>query len=475
MTTMEIGDELAGISMNDERLDKRAVQVLEALWADPQASINAASQGWAETRGAYRFFDNDKVRPELILQPHQQATLRRIAEQQVVLIAQDTTELDYSTHAPLGAGPLTSKNRLGFLDHSQVAFTPQGLCLGVVDVKVWARSEEGFGESKQRQHDPLESKETFRWLEGYRRACEVARQVPGTQIISVADREGDIYELFVEAESQAQAGPAADYVIRAGKNRSLPQQTADDDACYEKLRQAIEAAPRLAVRELELPATPNRAARTARLEIRAQRVTLKPPYRKHTTLPEMQVNVVLVKEIDAPADAEPVEWLLITSLPIDTLEQVLQVVDYYRARWPIEIFFRVFKSGCQVEKIQLETSERLLKCLMVYKIIAWRVMYLTMLGRHCPNLPCDVLFTADEWMSVWKITRDEPIPESPPDLATFLLLLGELGGHNGRHRDGPPGPQALWIGIRRMTDFALAWRAFGPRRQKSHETNDTCV
>ena len=474
--TTEIENELDTIDLGDKRLDKRARLLVKSFWSDPQASINAASQGWAETQAAYRFFDNDNVQAEEILRPHRAATLARIAEHKVVLIAQDTTELDYSAHPPEGAGPLSSEKRLGFLDHSHIAFTPEGLCLGVVGVKIWARSLEGFGQSKQRQYDPLETKETFRWLEGYRLACDVARQQPGTQIVSVADREGDIYELFVEAQMQAAAGVAADYVIRAGKNRSLTEPTADDDACYEKLKRSMGSAPRLLVKALELPATPKRKARVALVEIRAQRVNLKAPYRQHTTLPDLAVNVVLVKEINPPPDVEAVEWLLITSLPIETPEQVLLVIDYYRGRWPIEIYFRVYKMGCQVEKIQLETSERLVRCLMLYRIIAWRVMYLTMLGRHCPKLSCEVLFTEDEWMPVWKITRpDEPLPESPPELGAFLLLLGELGGHNGRVDDGPPGPQALWIGIRRMTDFALAWRAFGPQKHENHEPSDTCV
>lgn len=464
-------------------MNRRAAQILNSLWSDPQASINAASQGWAETQAAYRFLGNDNVHAEEILRPHREATLGRMAQHEVVLIApatadlrQDTTELDYTPHAPQGAGPLTSEKRQGFLDHSHVAFTPEGLCLGVLEAKIWARSDEGFGQSQKRKYDPLETKETFRWLEGYRHACEAARQTPGTQIISVSDREGDLYELFVEADVQAAAGRAADYVVRAGKNRSLAEPTPGNDACYEKLQQTMTAAPRLGTRDLELTSTPQRKARTARVEIRAQRLTLKAPCRKGTKLPEVAVNVVLVREMDPPPDVEPVEWLLITSLPIDTLEQVLQVVDYYRGRWGIEVFFRVFKSGCRVEEIQLETAPRLRRCLMFYKIIAWRVMCLTILGRACPDLPCDVMFTADEWMPVWTITRDdEPIPATPPDLATFLRLLGELGGHNGRRCDGPPGPQALWIGIRRMTDFALAWRAFGPKHHRHHETHDTCV
>ncbi len=475
---MEIGNELDTIDLQDQRLNDRSKRLLELLFADPTASINSACQGWTETQAAYRFFDNDNVQPKRILRAHQEATCVRIAQHPVVLIVQDTTELDYTNHPPTGAGPLNFKKQRGFLDHSHIAFTPVGLCLGVVDANIWARTDEGFGNSKKREYDPFETKETFRWLEGYRQACVIAQQVPQTQIISVADREGDIYEVFVEAEEQREA--AADYVIRSGKPRSLPELDPEaGPSTYCKLAQEMNEAPLITVRQLDLPRTPQRKARMATLEVRAQQVGLKPPYRKHATLPKIDINVVLVREINPPADDEAIEWLLITSLPISTAEEVLLVVDYYTGRWPIEIFFRIFKTGCQVERIQLETSARLLPCLMLYKIIAWRVLYLTMLGRQCPELSCDVLFTDDEWKPVWKVTCEEPIPDSAPSLSTFLLLLGELGGHNGRTKDGSPGPQALWVGIRRMTDFATAWRAFGPdkhaKKPTKRKTKDTCV
>lgn len=474
----EIRNELETIDLGDERLNKRGKNVLETLWADPQASINAAHQGWTETHGAYRFFDNDLVTAEKVLQPHQEATRNRIAQHPVVLVAQDTTELDYTQHPPKGAGPLNYEKQRGFLDHSHVALTPDGLCLGVLDANIWARSDEDFGKSEERADQPIETKETYRWLEGYRLACALKQQVPSTHIVSIADAECDIYEVFVEAHECKDDAP--DFVIRAGKKRCLSER--DPEAgpwCHRKLQEEMNQAPVIRVRELELQRTPKRKARTAKLEIRAKRVRLKAPPRKHTTLPEVEVNVVLVREIDPPSDEEAIEWMLVTSLPIDTVEQVMHVVDFYTARWSIEVFFRIFKTGCQVEKIQLETSERLMPSLMLYKIIAWRVFYLTMLGRECPDLPCDMLFTPDEWKPVWKITREEPIPENPPSLSEFLMLLAELGGHNGRRHDDPPGPQCLWIGIRRMTDFAIAWRAFGPtdhtKPQKKSKSLERCV
>jgi len=461
-----IDHELQSLCLGDKRLDQRGRLLLQRFFAHPQASINAACQGWAETQAAYRFFANAKATPELILRPHQQATRQRIGEHPVVLLVQDTTELDYSAHPPAGAGPLSSLQQRGFLDHSHIAFTPAGLCLGVLDVDLWARRLAGFGQGKKRQYDPIETKESYRWLQGYRLACRTAHEVPQTQIISVADCEGDLYEVFVEA-AHAPPEAKADYVIRVGKERSLTER--DPEAgpdTYRKLRSALEAAPVIATRQLDLPRTPQRAPRTASLEIRAHAVHLKAPYRKQTPLPDVWVNVVWVREINAPADVEPIEWLLVTTLAIDTAAAVLQVVDYYTGRWPIEVYFRVYKSGCRVEQLQLETAERLQPCLMLYKMVAWRVLYLMRLGRDVPELPCEVVFAADEWKPVWRVTKQQALPQRPPRLGEFIQLLGRLGGHNGRPGEGAPGPETLWRGLRRMTDFALAWQTFGPEHHQ---------
>lgn len=458
--SLDIAWEVDAIDTGDKRLNRRAAKLIEALARDPKGSINGAMEGWTDTQAAYRFFDNDRVQPTTILQAHRDATLERIRNQKVVLMVHDSTELDFTNHPPEGAGPLNFPNQRGFLDHTSLALTPEQVCLGVLDAKIIARSDKDFGNSKRRESQPLETKESVRWLESFCKACELQEETPDTQIVSVADSEGDLYEVYVERQQRPQP---AEFVIRAGKNRSLPE--LDPDApgkTYRKLRDEIQQAPVVALREVHLPRTPKRQARTAKLEIRSQTIRVKPPHRKRH-LPALDLNVVLAQEIDPPDDGTEVEWLLLTSLPIASVEEVLRVIDYYAARWTIEVFFRVLKTGCRVEQIQLETTDRLLPCLMLYKIIAWRIQYVTMLGRECPEMPCDVLFADHEWKSVWSIVSDKPLPPLPPRLACFLALLAELGGHNGRRHDGPPGPQAFWVGIRRMTDFGTAWLTFGPR------------
>jgi len=457
-----IGAELQGIQLGDKRLNQRSESLIETLAANPAVSINAACQGWTETRAAYRLFDNDLVTPEKVIEPHIKATKKRIGEQQIALIAQDTTELDYTKHPPEDAGCLNKEDRFGLYDHSSVAFTLEGVPLGVLGVEFFSREAESLGKTRARRSDPIEEKESFRWLEGYRLACEVAQEYPETQIISVADRECDIYDIFLDAQKQ---NSPADFVIRAKVNRStLERDLESGPAAYCKVRDEVADSKLRMTRSISLPRTPKREPRDAVLEFRAIEVTVKPPHAR-SNLSEVVYNVVLIEEVDPPDDGTAVCWLLITSLSIRTQTDILFVADVYIGRWPIEIFFRVLKTGCQVEEIQLETTKRLKNCLMFYKIIAWRLLYVTYMGRACPELPCDVLFAEEEWKPVWKIVSDEPMPEVAPCLSVFIPMLAELGGYNNRKKDGPPGPQTIWIGLRRMTDFSLAWTTFGPERK----------
>lgn len=458
--------ELTGIDLGDERLNRRSKKVLSALATDPQASINAACTSWSDTLAAYRLFDNPAVEPEKILAPHQAATLQRMQAQPVVLVVQDTTELDLTTHPPADAGCLNRSNRFGLYDHTCLALTPQRICLGVVGQQQFDRAPKSLGKTRERTHCPMESKESHRWLVGYRQACELAAACPQTQVVSVADSEGDLYDIFVEAQ---QHETPADYLIRAKMNRSTPElDPAAGPAVYRKVKDEVRATRVRLRKMIDLPQTPKREARRARLHIRTLNVTVKPPHAR-SRLPQVNYNVVLVEEVAGPGDGTEVCWLLITSLPIDTPAQIEQVISYYVARWQIEVYFHVLKSGCNVEEIQLEAMHRVKNCLAFYKIIAWRILYLTHLNRVCPTLPCDAAFDEAEWQAVWQVVKQQAPPKRAPSLGVFMKLLTELGGYNNRPGEPPPGPQVIWVSLRRMLDITLAWQAF----QKLHQ-KDVC-
>jgi len=396
----ELTLELAGIDLGDKRLNTRSGILIERLGANSAASINSSCQGWNESKAAYQFFDNKKVDPQEILRPHREATLRRMRNEKVVLIAQDSSELDFSQHPTKDSGVLDAEHRFGLYDHSHLALTPERLCLGVVGVEFFSRTPESLGKARERRNDPIETKESFRWLQGYRLACNMAASCPEVQVVSVADSECDIYDIFLEAQEQP---TPADFVIRAKQDRCLAER--DPDAgpkVYHHVVDEVATSPLVTTRQIDLPRTPKRKARQATLEIRATQVRTKPPAHR-SDLDEVSYQVVLVQEVGGPGDGTDVCWLLLTTLPIESVKAVLRVVDYYVARWVIEIFFRVFKSGCRVEDIQLETDRRLKNCLMFYKVIAWRIMYTTFLGRQYPDLACDQIFAEVEWKPVWKM------------------------------------------------------------------------
>jgi Transposase DNA-binding/Transposase Tn5 dimerisation domain len=467
-------DELRTADLKDDRLNARLREVLAQLAAHPTASIPAACGGRAEMEAAYRLFDNDKVSFENILESHCRATRERIAAQEVVILGQDTTEVDLTRpeQQVRGAGPLNEGTRRGALLHLLHAFTPDGTPLGTVQAAPWVRDETPRPASLTgagRAAIPLEEKESYRWVVALRRADEEARQHPPTRIICVADSEADIYELLAEGTKESQA---AEWIVRAGQNRAL--QPSADQSRSPHLRQELLAQPVLFTHPISVRGRKAKIAccqrgrqqprqsRQTEVEVRAARVTLRPPWRPRQKLPAVLVNVVLVREPNPPDGDEPVEWILLTSLPIDGLEQVRQVVEYYCVRWMLEVFFRTLKSGCRAEERRFEQIDRQLRCLAVYLIVAWRTLYVCRLGRRCPEINCEVLFEPSEWKAVYRVVQNKSLPAEPPSLGEIVRLIAQLGGYVRRQRSDPPGPQTVWLGLQRAHDMARCWELFGP-------------
>ena len=469
---ISLTDEVRCAEFGDQRLTKRLEKIVEQLGSKPTTSVPAATLGRAEMEAAYRFFDNPKVSPEKILQPHIDATRERIRQSDLVLLVQDTTELDLTRPKQQvdGAGPIECDSRRGAFFHPLVAFDAGGLPLGVAWQKNWARDKietqlAAQKKEQRRRKTPIEEKESIRWIEGIRATREVAEACPQTTCVCVADSEADIYELF--AEPRMTRHGQAHLLVRACQNRT----TTDPQPNW---LDAARATPSLFVASVNVSARDakiegdtrkrreTREARIAQVEVRATTVTLRPPYRPDRKLPEVTVNVVLVEETNAPDGVNPIQWLLITTLPINDLEQVQRIVCYYSIRWQVEIYFRTVKSGCRIENRQFETLDRLLNCLAVYSIIAWKIMYLCRLGRECPDLDCETIFEPSEWKSVYMTVRNEEPPSAPLSLNAMVRMTAGLGGYVNRHST-QPGPQTLWLGLQRVHDLSTAWDTFGPK------------
>lgn len=466
----DIRHEFSGIDLNDSRRDRRLLEVVAALAKDPQRSICAATGGWAETMGAYRLLNNEKVTPAALLAPHQAAVAQRCEGFTCVVVAQDTTEMDFTAmKATTGLGPLNDEKRRGFYLHGLYAVSEQGLPLGIYGAEIILRDDANFRITSTRKNRPIEEKESYRWVEGYHKTCELARAVPGCEVFSVSDREGDIFEVFEAWQNAGEADePRAEWLIRANQDRALLNVVDGDPA---RLFAALEAAPELGQIEFQVAAraakkvkkkgqTPgaSRSARKVVQSLRAIEITPRPPNRPGGRGKPISIYAVLAEEIDPPPGEQALRWILLTSKPVRTAKDAERMVKLYLRRWDIEVYHKVLKSGCKVEEIQLKTLEALLRALMIYMIVAWRILYLTHLGRHCPELPCSAIFEEDEWKATCAVLKRPP-EAGEPSLGEFIPMIGKLGGHLGRKSDGPPGPASIWRGLIRVQDFAIGWAA----------------
>lgn len=480
-------EELSGSQFGDQRLSKRLCKIADGLSAKPNMSIPAATNGRAEMEAAYRFFDNEKVTPEAILEPHVAATRQRIRQTDVALLVQDTTELDLTRPQQQvdGAGPIECESRRGVFYHPLVAFDAHGLPLGTVWRKSWSRKQitsnlSAEEKQKQRRTTPIEEKESIRWVEGVQAARVVAKACPQTECVCVADSEADIYELFAEPRTTSHLRELH-LLVRGCYDRAL----SDHD---QHLLEAVRATPRryaccvdVSSRKPKTNAETRkrrtkRDARIAAVTVRATTVTLRPPYRPDRKLPEITVNVVLVEETKPPAGAMPIQWVLITTLPIEDAEQVKLIVQYYCIRWQIEVYFRTLKSGCRIESRYFQRLGRLLNCIAVYSIVAWKILYLCRLSRECPDLDCEVVFEPSEWKAVYMAVRQTEPPETPPSLNEIIRMVASLGGYVIR-KSTRPGTQTLWFGLQRLHDLSTAWETFGPEidPRSNFFSNEACV
>jgi hypothetical protein len=454
-------EEFGNVELGDERLKERLLDLARSFYAAPESNIPAACGSAAATKAAYRFFDHEATELQTLLAPHFEATLTRIVEHPVVLAVQDTTSLNYSAHpATNGLGPLnTSEDKsIGLHLHDTMAFDPLGTPLGLVDIQVWAREPGRYDKSETCHERPIEDKESYKWLKSYQAASEAQRRCPETMVVSVGDREADVYELF-ELAHQTKGG--AKLLVRANQDRVLTDDT--------HLWDFVSKLPEVGKQEVHVPRRGARLARTATLSVRFSPIILRPPKLKKHKKP-LSLWVVYAVELDPPKEVkEPLKWLLFTTVETLSFEDALVRLKWYTKRWGIEIFHRTLKSGCKVEDRQLEDADRLQSCLAIDLVVAWRIFYLTMLGRETPNVPCTVFFEEAEWKALVAYRTHNPIaPENPPTLREAIRMVAQIGGFLGRKRDGEPGTTTIWRGITALDFITSIWIVMAGQKQPKY-------
>ena len=452
-------EELSSLSFGDIRLDRLAITLVEALAIKPETSIPDKCGTWSATIAAYRLIDNKKVTSEKLLDSHTQASIARMNKEKVVLLIEDTTQLDYTKHKSItGLGPLYQSYQRGMFLHLMLATTPERTPLGVIRAKYYIRDVKESPEGEPEEHvvdlRPFEEKESYRWFEGYQMANEYAKKTTAT-IVFMGDRESDIKRIHKEAVSQT-----AKIVIRAKHNRILES--------GDHLKETVLKTVPVGINQFTMPARPGHKAREVTQKLYGTTVVLpadmdgEEPY---------AVNVVIAEEINTPAGEEPITWMLITTLPVKTAEDIRLVIEYYLCRWDIEMFFKVLKTGCKVEELQFESVKRLQTAITLNLIVAHRILMMAKLGRETPDVPADCIFDEEEWQLAYKLrNKTKPLPTTVPRLHDVILWVAMLGGFLGRKHDGEPGTTTLWRGLSKIQNYLIIKKQLSELSQNANDS-----
>jgi hypothetical protein len=457
-----IDAEVRGCHFRDKRHETRLRVILAEFGSRPGASIPLAFQDWGSAKAAYRFLDNDRVDESVILEGHFQATGERARRSPgLVLVLHDTTEFTFKRKDMDAVGMTTSccigthkdgRPRLhtvcGLLMHSSLVVTPEGLPLGLAAAKFWSRAKfkgsNALSRKVNRTRVSIEEKESVRWLENLRDSS--ARVGAPERCVHIGDRESDIYELFCEAHEVGTHFLLRTCVDRlAGDGKHTIANEMEEVRCKGRHRVKVV----------------NRDGKMSKivLELRYRRIQVLPPIGKQKRYPPLELTILHATERNCPKGRDPIEWKLVTDLPIHSRAEAVEKLDWYALRWRIETYHKILKSGCRSEESQLRTAERIVNLLALNCIIAWRIFWLTMLQRDARRPKPNLVFTDVELRLLERTTASSRKAKrvSTPSLKRCLSQLAILGGYLNRAGDGPPGNTVIWRGLSRLTDIVFGY------------------
>ena len=497
-----VEEELDGLDLGHRKLNRRFGSMLRERYAHPDRSFFASFGEKAGGKAAYAFIENPRAELQFsnLQQPHWQNTRRRMAAESVVLLAQDTSALSYnSLQHTTGLGPIGDVRHpgRGLLLHTVQAFRLDGIPLGAAWAHLWAR--DAVSDTAHRNAQSIDQKESVRWVDGFQKAAEIARQMPRTVLLCCGDRESDLIDMY----DRSTVAPAnLFYLVRAQHDRVLDS--------GEKLWNHLAAQPPGGTMTVKIPRTRNRPARIATLQVRWGKIQIRPPRvgcKNSWGLLELWVLQAL--EIGCPAGVEPIEWTLLTNWKIDSLKSACRLVRWYAVRWGIECWHQVLKDVCKVETRQMKSAEALGRALGLDMIVAWRVLLLCRLGKAHPHLPASVLYSPEELrilevykkkasslpappspsssepvvppetldqiqaeIRAYQKALDPALPEAKAALAAQIsspskgmtlweanCLTAQLAGFWGRKSDGHPGPDVLGRGLLILAELVRYERA----------------
>lgn len=459
--------EFEGINLGDKRLSNRLVKIADQFIGSPESPINKACREWGDTKAAYRFFQNDSIDYADIVGHHAVKTKKRSENEDVILAIQDTTYYNYTSHPKTtGLGILsrfTGKYKkdiltTGLYMHTTMAVNADGTPLGLLNQKITSRevlSEEKI-KLKKRSHNialPIEEKESIRWLDSMRATTSLlSGKNDSGKVVTVADREADIYDLFSLAEELD-----THYLIRASHNRKINKTAMHSEISGEFLWDYMSKKKTKGKSQIEVPAKGDQSARIATCDVKMGKITVMPS--RHykgdkSKIRQLTVYAIQVVEKNPPEGSDRIDWMLLTNIPVSNYDDAIEKIQWYCLRWRIEVYFKVIKSGFNVEDCRLETADRLIRYLAVISIVAWKVFWLTLAPRVSPNTSASELLSEEEWKVLYVTFNPiSKIPQEPPSISKVTTWIAQLGGFLARKNDGHPGITHIWRGLQKLCDM----------------------
>ncbi len=442
------------LSFKDKRLESRFEKMLSSMYKNPQNSIPETFKDPHQSKAAYRFFDNPKTKTDDILNWYKEVTFQKINNleyEETLLVIQDTSDINYSTHeSKKDIGPIQSYIKHGIKLHPSIVVTTNRVPLGILACKMYSREEEKTEltakelrkqKAKKRKKIPIEEKESYRWIESMEASKELAKKYTDRRIINIGDRECDFNEYISYCKNIEEENLY--FITRSFQKRNIKE--------GEKLKKEIYKSETKG--EISFIIQRGNRKRKITQKIKYKEMEVKVP-KTQSESGYLKLTVILAEEKDVPEGSNPLDWILLSNIPIKTLADAISIIEKYLCRWEIEVFFKVLKSGCRIENLQLTKASNIQKCISMYMIVAIKVLFLMKLGREHPSLPSEIIFSEIEIKCLYGALKKK-LPKEKPKLGEVVRLIGQLGGYMNRNNDGPPGPKTIWVGTQRLSYIVL--------------------
>lgn len=443
----------------DERLSKRFFQISRCLAERFSSNIASAFSDWKQIKAAYRFFSNKKVNPEKILSPHIQETIGRIKKHDRVFLLQDTTYFNFEDRPKTEGLDIVQRSKLskeshGLMLHNTLAVSEDAEPLGLFNQHFINRKKlKGKNHDDKREirhwNSAVNEKESIRWINIVRESNRT--DFGSAEVIHIADRECDFYEFFREAISCKEH-----FVIRAKSNRSINKKKRRESPSAH-LFDFLKCKRSQGKITIDLQVNDEKKFRRANLSIIYSSISMPPPPNKTVNkdgeLPMLEMSAIMAIERNPPAGSEPLCWVLLTDLPVNTLDDAIEKVKWYTVRWQIELFHKVLKSGCATEKSQLREAQRLKNYITVKSVIAWKLFWLSRAYKLRPECSCLEILTRHEWTILYRKIHKRKPPGEPSTVYEAVNWIAKLGGYIGRKKDPPPGMISIWRGWLRLMNM----------------------